>query len=73
MTLRSRKGPCGISNSAFSCGPSTPATPFQLVDGKLVIDGGNDEWYAARKPAGTSQETIYSSKHDVGLVVEWRG
>ncbi|KAF2432951.1 ribonuclease T2 [Tothia fuscella] len=73
ITLRSRKGPCGIGHSAFSCGPKVPSTKFQLVDGKLVADGGNETWYAAHKPSGTAQETIFTSKHNVRLVLEWRG
>jgi hypothetical protein len=72
ITLRSRKGPCGIANNAFSCGPKVPSTDFYLVDGKLTI-GNGEEWYAIQKPSGTAQEDIYTSKHDIGLVVEWRG
>jgi hypothetical protein len=72
ITLSSRKGPCGVSNNAFSCGLKVGRTDFYLVDGKLSA-GDGDQWFATRKPSGTAQETIYTSKHDVGLVVEWRG
>lgn len=72
ITLRSRKGTCGIVKEAFTCGSGVASTVFQIVDGKLVPPSGQTEWYASELPKGTDQQSIFTSKHDVKFVLEWR-
>jgi ribonuclease T2 len=72
ITLRSRKGTCGIVKEAFTCGSGVASTVFQIVDGKLVPPSGQTEWYARELPKGTDQQSIFTSKHDVKFVLEWR-
>ncbi|TID16474.1 ribonuclease T2 [Venturia nashicola] len=72
LTLKSRKGSCGIVKEAFTCGAGVPSTVFQIVDGKLVAPSGQTDWYAAELPRGTDQQSIYTSKHNVAFMLEWR-
>ncbi|KIW03986.1 uncharacterized protein PV09_04817 [Verruconis gallopava] len=73
VTLRSSKGPCGLLDDEFSCGPSAPLTPFQVKDGKLITGDGTSAWSADSVPRGTEQQVVYSTNdYDVQLDILWR-
>jgi len=72
ITLKSRKGPCGIVNESFTCGSGLASTVFQVIDGKLVPPSGQTEWYAEELPRGIEQATVFTSKHDIKFEIEWR-
>lgn len=70
FTLTSSKGACGIQSSALTCGSSVTAGKFGY-DGSYLTYGGKNTFYAASKPSGTTQGTIYTTSKAVELKITW--
>ncbi|TVY48482.1 Ribonuclease T2-like [Lachnellula occidentalis] len=71
FTLKSSKGPCGISSSAFTCASGTTATVF-TAKGGLLSYNGDTTFYAAAVPSGSTQESISTSSKSVSVSFQWQ-
>ncbi|KAI0059463.1 ribonuclease [Artomyces pyxidatus] len=64
FTMSSKKGKCGISSGALTCGSGTSAATFTAVDdgdGNLLIAyQGDINWSSDTTPDGSAQETVYT-------------
>ncbi|TVY19483.1 Ribonuclease T2-like [Lachnellula arida] len=70
FTLKSSKGPCGISSSAFTCASGNTATVFTASGGLLSYNGGTT-FYAEAVPSGSTQEAISTSSKSVSVSFQW--
>lgn len=89
FTLKTSKGPCGISNSAFTCGSGVTATVFGVSSScfhKLHIlrpkkqasnnelaYNGNANFYAVAIPSGSTQQAVSTKAESVTVTFQWQG
>lgn len=70
FTLKSSKGPCGVSNNEISCSSSMSYSNFSSIDGYLAYDESN-VFYATAVPTGSTQATVYTTTESVEVQFGW--